>query len=201
MNMHLWAEQHSWLCGWVPNEMWKMSLPQCIVLLVLTLLFWVEWGIGCVLNDCSLHQSGHLVSAPSISMPRLSNLEKARAIGQVEAGVPQNQVAALFGVSPGTISKLKAKFCETGDIKDRPRSGRPKKTTPQEDRFITLKLPICLVYSLLLIGSWLLLIESCLLLIQGWLFCWAQTMANLADFVSTPPAFITELLSPQTSDY
>ena len=29
----------------------------------------------------------------------------------------------------------------------------------------------------------------------------AQTMANLADFVSTPPAFITELLSPQTSDY
>ena len=66
---------------------------------------------------------------------------------------PQNQVAALFGVSPGTISKLKAKFCETGDLKDRPRSGRPKKTTPQEDRFITLKLPICLVYSLLLIGS------------------------------------------------
>ena len=101
------------------------------------------------------------------SMPRLSNLEKARAIGQVEAGVPQNQVAALFGVSPGTISKLKAKFRETGDAKDRPRSGRPKKTTPQEDRFITLKLPICLVYSLLPIGSWLLLIESCLLLIEG----------------------------------
>ena len=104
-------------------------------------------------------------------MPSLSNLEKARAIGQVEAGVPQNQVAALFGVSPGTISKLKAKFRETGDVKDRPRSGRPKKTTPQEDRFITLKLPICLVYSLLPIGSWLLLIESCLLLIEGWLFC------------------------------
>ena len=85
-------------------------------------------------HDRSLHQSGHLVSDPSISMPRLSNLEKARAIGQVEAGVPQNQVAALFGVSPGTISKLKAKFRETGDVKDRPRSGRPKKTTPQEDR-------------------------------------------------------------------
>ena len=82
-------------------------------------------------HDRSLHQSGHLVSAPSISMPRLSNLEKARAIGQVEAGVPQNQVAALFGVSPGrpTISKLKEKFRETGDVKDRPRSGRPKKTT------------------------------------------------------------------------
>ena len=110
-----------------------------------------------------------LESTLHFSMPRLSNLEKARAIGQVEAGVPQNQVAALFGVSPGTISKLKAKFRETGDVKDRLRSGRPKKTTPQEDRFITLKLPICLVYSLLSIGSWVLLIESCLLLIEGWL--------------------------------
>ena len=97
-------------------------------------------------HDRSLHESGHLVSAPSISMPRLSNLEKARAIGQVEAGVPQNQVAALFGVSPGTISKLKAKFRETGDVKDRPRSGRPKMTTPQEDRFITLKLPMSCLF-------------------------------------------------------
>ena len=70
-------------------------------------------------------------------MPRLSYLDKALAIGKVEAGVPENQVAALFGVSPGTISKLKAKFCQTGDVKDRPRSGRPRKTTPQEDRFIT----------------------------------------------------------------
>ena len=26
-------------------------------------------------------------------------------------------------------------------------------------------------------------------------------MANLADFVSAPPAFIRELLSPQTSNY
>ena len=49
-------------------------------------------------------------------------------IGQLQAGVPQNQVAALFGVSPSTLSKLKAKFHITGDVKDRPRSGRPKNT-------------------------------------------------------------------------
>lgn len=66
-------------------------------------------------------------------MPRLTDLDRARAIGQLQAGVPQNQVAALFGVSPSTISKLKAKFHITGDVRDRPRSGRPKKTTPQED--------------------------------------------------------------------
>ena len=71
-------------------------------------------------------------------MPRLSNVEKARAIGQIEAGTPQNEVAARFGVSPSTISRTLAKFRETGDVKDRPRSGRPKKTTQQEDRFLTL---------------------------------------------------------------
>ena len=59
-------------------------------------------------------------------------------IGQLQAGVPQNQVAALFGVSPSTLSKLKAKFHIMGDVKDRPQSGRPKKTTPQEDSFRTL---------------------------------------------------------------
>uniref|UniRef100_A0A667ZNY4 Transposase Tc1-like domain-containing protein n=1 Tax=Myripristis murdjan TaxID=586833 RepID=A0A667ZNY4_9TELE len=50
----------------------------------------------------------------------------------------QPRFAALFGVSPSTISKVKAKFHITGDVRDRPRSGRPKKTTPQEDRFLTL---------------------------------------------------------------
>uniref|UniRef100_A0A8C5A5A7 Transposase Tc1-like domain-containing protein n=1 Tax=Gadus morhua TaxID=8049 RepID=A0A8C5A5A7_GADMO len=57
-------------------------------------------------------------------------------IGQLQAGVPQNQVAALFGVSPSTPPKPKAHIM--GDVKDRTRSGRPKKTTTQEDRFITL---------------------------------------------------------------
>ena len=71
-------------------------------------------------------------------MPRLTDLDRARAIGQLQAGVPQNQVAALFGVSPSTISKVKAKFHIMGDVRDRPQSGHPKKTTPQEDRFLTL---------------------------------------------------------------
>ena len=71
-------------------------------------------------------------------MPRLSLQDKARAIGQLEAGVPGYRVAAAFGVSSGTISKLKTKFRETGDVKDRPRSGRPRKTTPREDRFLGL---------------------------------------------------------------
>ena len=58
-------------------------------------------------------------------------------IGQLQAGVPQNQVAALFGVSPSTLSKRKAKLHITGDVKDIrevgrevgvPRRRHPKKT-------------------------------------------------------------------------
>lgn len=71
-------------------------------------------------------------------MPRLSLMDKARAIGQIQAGVPQKDVALLFGVSPSCISKLKYKYRATGDVKDRPRSGRPKVTTPQQDRYISM---------------------------------------------------------------
>ena len=48
------------------------------------------------------------------NMPRLSNLDRARAIGQLEAGVKQSVVAARFGVGQSTISKLKTKFRNTG---------------------------------------------------------------------------------------
>ena len=69
-------------------------------------------------------------------MPRLSLLDKARAIGQHEVGIHRNVVAQNFGISQSTVSRLQQKFRETGDVKDRPRSGRPKVTTPAEDRYI-----------------------------------------------------------------
>ena len=74
------------------------------------------------------------VSTPRIDMPRLTDIDKVRAIGQAQAGTPQIQAAASLGVSPSTISKLKAKLQATGDVRDRPRSGRPKKTPPQEEQ-------------------------------------------------------------------
>ena len=69
-------------------------------------------------------------------MPRVSNVQKARAIGQIQAGILQQVVAERLGVSPGTITKWKQKFQATGDVKDRPRTGRPKITTEQQDRYI-----------------------------------------------------------------
>ena len=65
-------------------------------------------------------------------MPRLSVLDRAHAIGQLEAGVPAFRVAASFGVSPGTISKLRAKFCETVEVKVRPRRPVPHPCCTEE---------------------------------------------------------------------
>ena len=56
-------------------------------------------------------------------MPRLYLLDKARVIGQIEAGIHQNVVAQNFCISQSTISRLRQKFRETGDVKDIPRSG------------------------------------------------------------------------------
>ena len=69
-------------------------------------------------------------------MAKLSNLDRARAVGQLEAGVKQRVVSARFGVSQSAISKLKRRFRDTGDVKDKPRSGRPRVTTPITDRYI-----------------------------------------------------------------
>lgn len=63
------------------------------------------------------------VSAPRIGLSPSTDLYRAHVIGQLQAGVPQNQIATLFGVR---------------DIIDRPRSRRSKKTMPQQDGFRNL---------------------------------------------------------------
>ena len=68
-------------------------------------------------------------------MPRISNQNRAIAVGLLDAGTPVKQVARM-GVSPNPIRKLRQKFMETGQVKDRPRSGRPKVTTYREDRLV-----------------------------------------------------------------
>ena len=69
-------------------------------------------------------------------MPRLSSLERGRAIGQLQAGVNQNVVAAIFGVSQPTISSLRRRYAVNGDVRDMPRSDRPRVTTAATDRRI-----------------------------------------------------------------
>jgi hypothetical protein len=67
---------------------------------------------------------------------KLSNLDRARALGYLQSGRSARNVARTFHVSPTTMTNLLRRYNQTGDVKDRPRSGRPKVTTPVEDRRI-----------------------------------------------------------------
>lgn len=69
-------------------------------------------------------------------MPRLSPDERGRAIGHLEAGVSVSRVARQFGVTRRTIHSLQRRFQTTQTTRDRPRTGRPRITTPVVDRFI-----------------------------------------------------------------
>ena len=71
-------------------------------------------------------------------MPRLRQNERDRAVGMLAAGTTVTRVARLFGCSRATIHNLGRRYNQTGDTVDAPRSGRPKATTPRQDRMITL---------------------------------------------------------------
>lgn len=72
----------------------------------------------------------------NLIMPRLSNQNRAIAIGLLEANFAVKQIARRMGVSPNAIRKLRQKFQQYGDVNDRQRSGRPTVTTPRQNRFV-----------------------------------------------------------------
>lgn len=76
------------------------------------------------------------LSQTVFNMPRLSIEERGRALGLVEAGVSQRQVAALLNCSQATISRLVDRHRRTGSARDGQRTGAPRLTTPAVDRYI-----------------------------------------------------------------
>ena len=66
-------------------------------------------------------------------MPRLNNDERNQAIGMLNAG------RSATVVSRKTIKRLQTRFRVTGNVPDRPRSGRPSVTTAADDRYIVLQ--------------------------------------------------------------
>lgn len=68
--------------------------------------------------------------------PGLTLDQRNVAIGMLTAGMMVKQVAQHFQVSESAISRLRTKFQQTGSVKDRPRSGRPRKTSRREDNYI-----------------------------------------------------------------
>jgi transposase len=69
-------------------------------------------------------------------MPRLDNVDRHRAIGMLNAGMPAQRVAAALHVHNTTIYRLQERLAVTGTTSDRPRQGAPRVTTPRQDRAI-----------------------------------------------------------------
>ena len=49
------------------------------------------------------------------------------------------EVADTFNVSQRQVQRIRKRYEETGDVFDKPRSGRPRKTTAREDRYCWLR--------------------------------------------------------------
>ena len=60
--------------------------------------------------------------------------QRERTIGMLNAGMSARDVARHFQRHESTVCQL---FQQTGNVADRLRSGRPRKTTPREDRYLT----------------------------------------------------------------
>ncbi|GFW20098.1 transposable element Tcb2 transposase [Trichonephila clavipes] len=68
----------------------------------------------------------------------LTDSEAWRAVGRLEGGQTQAEVAQAFGVSQSVISRIWNHFLEIESAGRRPGQGRRRATTPNEDRYLEL---------------------------------------------------------------
>lgn len=57
-------------------------------------------------------------------------------VGMIRAGYTQRNVARQFNVSHTVVGRIWQRYLDTGSVVERPRSGRPRKTTDRQDRYI-----------------------------------------------------------------
>jgi transposase len=68
---------------------------------------------------------------------KLTVMQRAIAIGELQAGRRDKDVAQTFGVDVRTIRGLLLRYQQTNDVKDRHRSGRPRITSSYSGNSIT----------------------------------------------------------------
>ena len=68
---------------------------------------------------------------------KLTIPERWQAVGMHNGGFSHRRVADHFRINHSIIVRLMQRFRQTGNVTDRPRTGRPRKTTPREDRLIS----------------------------------------------------------------
>jgi transposase len=68
---------------------------------------------------------------------KLTIPERWQAVGMHNGGFSHRRVADHFRVNHSINVRLMQRVRQTGNVTDRPRAGRPRKTTPREDRLIS----------------------------------------------------------------
>ncbi|KAK3104731.1 hypothetical protein FSP39_008898 [Pinctada imbricata] len=72
-------------------------------------------------------------------MPRLRKNQRHEAKGMLAAGLSARQIARQMACSPSTFNRLAQRIALTGSVDDRPRPGRTRVTSPNQDRLIQLR--------------------------------------------------------------
>ncbi|GFV23905.1 uncharacterized protein TNCV_272681 [Trichonephila clavipes] len=71
----------------------------------------------------------------------LDDFLRGRIIGRLECGRTQLEVSEKLGITQSVISKLWQRFQDDGNVSRCYSTGRPRGTTPNEDRYIWQLLP------------------------------------------------------------
>ncbi|XP_071254148.1 uncharacterized protein [Salvelinus alpinus] len=69
-------------------------------------------------------------------MPRVPAHLRERALGMLQGGMRTADVGRAMNCNVRTVRRLSQRYREVGRTVDRPRSGRPRVTTPAQDRYI-----------------------------------------------------------------
>ena len=91
------------------------------------------------LTGTNLRMTSNKMPLSEIRMPRLTTEQRLRALGMLESGSGQFTVARHCGVQQSTIYGLWNRFHLHGTVNDGPRSGRPRITTRDQDRYIRIQ--------------------------------------------------------------
>ena len=89
-------------------------------------------------NPC-IDVSHLIILCEFASMPRLSDSDRNRMIGEIRAGIKPSEVALRYNVHRSAVYRLMNKFTQDGDVVDRPRSGRPRVTDARQDRAMLME--------------------------------------------------------------
>ena len=76
-----------------------------------------------------------MLNIASLNMPNIKPETKVLIIKTLKSKSPA-EVADIFNVSKRQVERIRKCYQETGDIQDRPRWGRPRKTTARDNSLL-----------------------------------------------------------------